>query len=331
MVTNRKAAIKMLKQLIFTPKSETETFRLKIEDALSVPILANNVQRTERNYGGIICDMLEPTLYASHRIMLYIHGGSFIGGSRASWRSLCASLATVSSCRVVLPEIRLAPAHPYPAALEDIQAVFTALFSEEEISCTLDADSGDKKDPDIIIAADGSGASQALAFLLNLKERYRKAIKHVILLSPWLDLSSSSPVIMDKKSSDEVLTGESLRKSSEVYTFASNLDNPYVSPMNASDDLLKGFPPVYIQIGEKELLLADAKRFQTKLINTGNTCTLDIWPNMMYMFQFADAYLPESHLAIERIGKMITARPKDPEDNYASYKFKIEKSLNADA
>ena len=321
----------MLKQLVFFPKSETESFRTRIEDTFSVPILPNRVDRNERSYDGVVCDLLLPEVYASHRIILYIHGGSFIGGSRASWRSFCATLANVCSSRVVLPEISLAPAHSYPAAIEDIQKVFRAMFTEEQISSSLDTENGENADPEVIIAADGSGASQALAFLFNLKQRFRNAIKHVILFSPWLNLSPSSPLIAGKKVSDEVLTGEALRCAGEIYTFASNLDNIFVSPLSADQQVLAQFPDVYIQMGGKEILLQDAKLFKEKLEQAGSRCTLDIWPDMMYMFQMADEFLPESHLALERIGKMVTARRQDPEDTRAFYRIKTESGLNADA
>jgi epsilon-lactone hydrolase len=329
---NRKAAVKILKQLVFTSKSETDSFRAKIEETFSSPILPNRVECSEYLYGGIVCDILIPQLYSSRRVLLYIHGGSFIGGSRSSWRPFCAALANITSSRTVVPEIRLAPAHPFPAAIEDIQTVFRSMYTEEQIACSLDRGRDQEaSDPEIIIAADGSGASQALAFLLNLRGKYRKSIKQVILMSPWLNFASDSSVIIDKKNCDEVMSGDSLRRSSEIYTYASNLTNPFISPVFATAESLVDFPPVYIQIGEKEILLKDARNFTKKLEDAGVACTLDIWPDMIFMFQMADEYLPESHLALEKIGNLVTARRLEPEDRGASYKPETEYGINADA
>ena len=181
------------------------------------------------------------------------------------------------------------------------------MFTEEQVALSLDAAAGKKAElPEVIIAADGSGASLAMALLLNLRERYRECISHVILLSPWLNVTSDSPLIKEKKVHDEVMSGDCLRRSADVYTNETNLSNPLVSPIMASKEILKGFPPVYIQMGEKEILVEDAKQLQRNLHDAGSECELDIWPGMMFMFQMADEYIEEAHLAVNKIGKLIT-------------------------
>lgn len=329
-LNNRKAAIKKLKTLAFTNKSETDSFRKKIETTFATPILPNRVTCSNREFGGVMCDILTPEVYSSKRVILYIHGGSFVGGSRASWRGFCASLANACSSRVIVPEFRLAPAYPFPSAIEDIQSCFRTLYTEEEIAISLDSNNSEDAKPNIIIAADGSGATQALAFLFNLRERYRQSIKHVILLSPWLNLSPNSPMQLEKKAADEVLCGDCFKRSGDIYTYSSNLENPFVTPINVTEIPLKDFPPVFIQIGEKEMLLPDAKAFQAKLQQNGVECTLDIWKDMMFMFQMADEYLQESHLALEKIGKLITARKSDPEDFFADYSTPVKPATRSE-
>ncbi len=334
---NRKAAIKKLKLLVFNSKSNVSSFRKKIEDAFYEPILPNHVEKQERNYGGINCDVLVPEIYSSKRIMLYVHGGCFVAGSRASYRSFCSVLANKAYSRTVVPEFRLAPTYAFPAAIEDLQACFRALFTEEQISCSLDShidENGEKQtvQPEIIIAADGSGASQALSLVLSLRERYRVCIKKIILFSPWLNLSPSSAIISGKKVYDEVMSGECLLRSSDVYTYASNLENPLVSPIFASRELLTGFPPVYIQMGEKEILLEEAKSFCAKLKEAGSECELDVWPNMMNFFQFADEYLDASYRAFDKFSTVISATEEEKSVG-KSYENKpiLEHSLRAEA
>lgn len=329
---DRKGAIKKLKLLTFGSKANIDVFREKLENGYKTVFLPNGVEKTEYKYGDVECDILAPEIYASNRVMLYIHGGSFIGGSRASYRSFCSSLATKCFCRVVVPEYRLAPAYPYPAPIEDIQGVFKALFTEEQIACSLNAEKGSKPQlPEIIIAADSSAASVACSLIFNLKERFRVCIKQVILFSPWLDLSSNSKNIVTKKISDEVMSGDVLRKSSSVYTYESNTTNPFISPLLAGTDALLNFPPVYIQMGEKEILLDDAKQFTKNLIDAGNKCELDVWPNMMFMFQMADEYLHESHLAIDKIGKVVTQNTAGEESVLIENKPKLEHSISSEA
>ncbi|MCQ2982770.1 MAG: alpha/beta hydrolase [Treponemataceae bacterium] len=287
MADNRSGAIKLLKKLVFTPKSEIESFRATIEQAFYEPFLPQGVECTEEAINGIQCDVLEPQVFASDRVMIYIHGGSFIGGSRKAWRGFVASIANASSTRVILPEIRLAPQFPFPAALEDVKRLIKSLYTEN---------------PDIIIAADGSGASIALALALSLKGTARRKIKEIVLLSPWLDFSDEAPIYHDKKLKDEIITPDAMRRTGNMYTYASNMTNPLVSPQYIQPDMLEDFPPVFIQMGEKEIIINEVRRF-TAILKAGHVkYTLDVWPNMMHMFQMAHEFLDESHRAIDAIG-----------------------------
>ncbi len=329
---DRKGAIKKLKTLTFGSKSNVEQFRQKLNETFKVVFLPNGVERTEYNYGGVECDVLAPEIYASNRVMLYVHGGSYVGGSRAAYRGFCSSLASKCFCRVIVPEFRLPPSYPYPSANEDIQSVFKALFTEEQIASSLNSERGEKPVlPEIIIAADGSGASIACSLIFNLRERYRNCIKQIIFFSPWLDVSEYSRLIATKKVADEVMSGDVLRKSSSIYTYESNTKSPFVSPLHADDEVLKNFPPLFIQMGEKEILLDDAKYFTNHMTELGNKCELDIWPNMMFMFQMADEYLHESHLALERIGKIITEDSAGKTEIQIDNQPRLEHSLKSDA
>ncbi len=329
---DRKGAIKKLKLLTFGSKSNVDSFRAKLDEGFKTVFLPNGVERTEYKYGTVECDILAPEIYASNRVMLYIHGGSYVGGSRTAYASFCASLATKCFCRVVVPEYRLAPAFPYPAANEDIQTVFKALFTEEQIACSLNAEKGAKPQmPEIVIAADSSAASIACSLIFNLRERYRSCITHVVLFSPWLDISNCSKLITTKKISDEVMSGDILRKSSSIYTYESNTSSPMVSPLLAGDEALQNFPPVFIQMGEKEILLEDAREFCDNLRAAGNVCELDVWPNMMFMFQMADEYLHESHLALDKVGKIVTADTAGNEAVQIENKPRLEQSLRSEA
>lgn len=331
-VNDRKGAVKKLKCLAYTSKSETTAFREKIEKTFYTPILPNGVECSEVTYGGIPCDVLSPEIYASNRVVLYVHGGSFVGGSRASYRCFCSSLASKSCARVVIPEFRLAPAYPYPSALEDIQSVFRALYTEEQVTSSL----GNEKNspaasPEFIVAADGSGASIVLALLFNLRERYRQCISNVILFSPWLNLSSSSSILSAKKLSDDIISSDVLRKSSSVYTYEANTESPLVSPILATDEQLLNFPPVFIQMGDTEILKDDALAFAERLRSLGNVVDVDLWPDMMFMFQMADDLIPESHLAMDKIGKILTGNRSGKDTVKVENKPRLEQSIHSEA
>jgi len=329
---DRKAAIRKLKLLTYNSKSNIDSFRQKMEEAFNTVFLPNGVERSEYKYGNVECDILAPEIYSSNRIMIYIHGGCFSGGSRKTYRTFCSSLATKCYCRVVIPEFRLSPAYPCPAAIEDIQAVFRSLFTEEQISASLNTEKGTTpKLPEIIIAADGSGATIACALLYNLRERYRNCISHVVLFSPWLNLSPDSKIMSAKKISDEILNADILKKSVSDYTYSENTKISSVSPLLAEDSQLQHFPKTFIQMGEKEILLDDAKAFAARLIQNGNSCELDVWPGMMFMFQMADEYLHESHLALDKVGKVVTQDTAGVESVEIENKPKLEHSLHSEA
>lgn len=324
-----RGAIKKLKLLTYNSKSEAESFRRKIDDAFSTAFLPNRVECSEITYGGVVCDVLSPEIYASNRIMLYVHGGSFVGGSRAAYRAFCSSLAFKSCSRVVVPEYRLSPTSPYPAPVEDIQSVFRNLWTEEQVNMSISGD-GELREPEIIVAADGSAAGIALALIFNLREKYRKCIKNVVLFSPWLSLDISDYAKSPMRKKDKIISEEILKKSAASYTYYENLKCPFVSPVFASDEQLKDFPPVFIQMGENEILLEVAKKFAERLRSLGNEVTLDVWPDMVFMFQMADEFFHESHLAMDKVGFELTK-----ERNIDSGKIenlpKLEDSLKSEA
>lgn len=323
--SQRKPALKKLKALYFSTKAEVKDFRQKMDAVFEESILPNGVDFSERNYSNVPCDLLSPVLYNSRRIILYIHGGCFVGGSRVAYRAFVASLASSISSRAVVPEFRLAPTHAYPASLDDVQNVFRTLYTEELVANSLDS-SGDTESskPEIIIIADGSGASIAMGLVLSLRERFRLAVKKVILFSPWLDVSVDSQKFKEKKAGDELTCAQSIKKSAELYTFQENRNIPLVSPLKATREQLEGFPPVYIQMGEDEFLKEDAEKLKALLLEAGSECVLDICKGMPAMFQMADEYFEDSHLAIERIGALFTKRQIDGSDSQREIRLTLE-------
>ena len=298
-----KNAVKKLQTLIFPPKITPEQFRHKIEETFSTVHIPSRVECEEKHIGNVPCLVLTPEIASSNRVVIYIHGGSFIGGSSKAWRSFCASFAAEASSKTIVPDFRLAPQSPYPGALEDVQVVFreihNAVVQNRESSSS------------IIIAADGSGASIALALVQSMKENYRSAIRNIILFSPWLDLTYDLKNISDKKGSDGLVTVDSLIRSGELYTYRDNLSHPLISPLYISPEKLEKFPPVYMQCGGKELLLPKYQAFHQLLTQHGVDSVLDLWPDMIFMFQMAHEFIPQAHLAIQRVGRYIQNYKKE--------------------
>ena len=288
---DRKSAIKKLKNLVFVPKAETLSFRSALEQEFKTVIVPNNVECDRLKLGSLDYDYLVPEIFSKDRVIVYVHGGSFVGGSCKAYRSFCASIANSSTTIVYVPEFRLAPENPFPASIEDVSRLIDSITDKE-----------------IVLMADGSGASIALACVFNMARFERKKIKEIILFSPWLDFGIDSILYTQKKTFDEILSSQDMRRSVDFYTYRSNQKTPLVSPVFASSEDLANFPSVYIQNGGDELNLQSAKEFCHLLFKNGIQCTLDTWPNMMFMFQMADEFVPQAHLAIEKIGMHIQNR-----------------------
>ena len=310
---DRKAALKKIKTLSYSQKVDTESFRKKIEETFSTDYIPGKVEITEKEFGGVSCSIICPELFSANRAMIYIHGGNFIAGSRQSWTSFCSTFATATSTKIILPEFRLAPEHPFPAQAEDIENVFKSVLLSEKIKLKMNSTDDidikeDKEKPEIIIAADSTGASIALSFLLGLDKKYLSEISKIILLSPILEYSFDDATVALKKLKDEVTNAESIRQCACMYTYESNISSYSVSPIKAEDSLYEGFPEFYIQCGAKELMLPYNKQFELKLARSGVKCTLDIVEDMMFLFQLADESLMEAYESITRIGDWINFR-----------------------
>lgn len=304
----RKEAVKRLKNLVLSPKMKVDEYRSLLEKTFYSPILPNHVEKAEKVYGNITCDVLSPEIFSSKRIIFYVHGGCFVGGSRSSYREFCSLLANKAFSRVVVPEYRLAPTFPFPAAIEDVQAAFRSVFTQEQVDLTLNSKNATETDnnPEIIIAADGAGSSIAMALLENMREQYRMHVKKAVFFSPWFNLTNNSVINSGKKMADEVLSTDIIQRCREMYSGDADLDNPLISPIYAARDLLTNFPPVYIQIGSKEILLEDAKKMASVLKEAGSICFVDVFDDMPHLFQMASDELLEAHDAITKFAKVIS-------------------------
>lgn len=328
---DRKAALKKIKTLSYSQKVDTESFRKKIEETFSTDYIPGKVEITEKEFGGVSCSIICPELFSANRAMIYIHGGNFIAGSRQSWTSFCSTFATATSTKIILPEFRLAPEHPFPAQAEDIENVFKSVLLSEKINLKMNSTDDidikeDKEKPEIIIAADSSGASIALSFLLGLDKKYLSEISKIILLSPILEYSFDDATVALKKLKDEVTNAESIRQCACMYTYESNISSYSVSPIKAEDSLYEGFPEFYIQCGAKELMLPYNKQFELKLARSGVKCTLDIVEDMMFLFQLADESLMEAYESITRIGDWINFRGGETKEEIEERKRLIKEN-----
>lgn len=219
-------------------------------------------------------------------VIFYCHGGGYMTGSSAYARSITTKLAEYTSMDVFCFDYRLAPEHPYPAALEDALKAWDYLMLRGY---------GAKQ---VIIAGDSAGGNLALALMLTLKEQKRFLPRGAMLLSPWTDLTCSGKTHETKAALDPVLNEEYIRKAISLYAPGCDLTDPKISPIFGD---FSDFPPTYIQVGENEILQSDATSLYKKMAKDKVLVKLKQYDGMWHVFQMTP--LKKAQEACESLAK----------------------------
>lgn len=257
------------------------------ESAAQTP-LASHIAIHAINVGGVPCEWLSSGNVHTKQILFYLHGGGYALGSCVTHREFAAALSAATNCRVFLIDYRLAPEHPFPAALEDALTAYHYLLNEG-----FDTNN-------IVFGGDSSGAGLALAMLVALRDEGTALPRGAFLLSPWLDLSMSGESIVSKAAIDPLIAPESLELMAEAYC-GKNRKNPLVSPLFAN---LSQLCKLLIQVGSDEILLSDSERIAEKATAAESPADLQIWKGMWHVWQMS-VELPESKEALERIASFV--------------------------
>lgn len=205
-------------------------------------------------------------------VILYCHGGGYSTGSCIYGRTLTSKLARSTSMDVLSFDYRLAPEHPYPAAVEDVRKAWNYLML---------LGYGAR---DVIVAGDSAGGNLALVLVHQLKKEDRLLPRGLVLLSPWTDMTSSGESFQSRAETDPVLNREYIDRMIQAYAGDNNLENPLISPLFGD---FAGFPPTCIQVGEQEILLDDSVRLHEKMIHANVPAQMEVFPGMWHVFQMS--------------------------------------------
>jgi monoterpene epsilon-lactone hydrolase len=281
----------MLRQAPLDLSVDVPTLRSGFEELMRQVPTAADVRKTDISVGGV--DAIEVTVDGtdSANTILYFHGGVYVIGSANASTPLAADLARRTGTRVVSVNYRLAPEHPFPAAVEDAKAVYEGLLSRG-----LDPNS-------IAFSGESAGGGLAVAALLASRDAEMPMPSSAFVMSPWVDLTVSGGTIVDKQGVDPLLTGEGLRWGASKYVGDANPSAPYISPVFAD---LRGLPPILIQVGSHEILLSDAVRLAERAANDEVAVTLDVVPGVPHVFQAYAAVLDEGGNALNRAAAFLT-------------------------
>jgi epsilon-lactone hydrolase len=239
---------------------------------------------------GVPSEWVIPAGAGSERVILYLHGGAYNSGSMRSHRALAANIAYAAHARALIINYRLAPEHPYPAALVDAFSAYKWLL-EQGI-----------RSKQIIITGDSAGGGLTIALLVALRERRQPMPAAAVVLSPWTDLSESGESWQENSEVDYMINGGKLKEAARIYLKGTDPQTPLASPVHAN---LEGLPPLLIQVGSEEVLLSDSIRLAENARLSGVHVTLDIWEGMQHVWQFTANIVPEARKAIDKIGEFI--------------------------
>jgi monoterpene epsilon-lactone hydrolase len=238
---------------------------------------------------------IEPRNTSSSRAILYLHGGGYTICSPATHRGLAGRIALAGDSRVLLIAYRLAPEHPFPAALEDALSAYRWLL-EQGISPN-----------QIAIGGDSAGGGLTLATAVSLRDADDPLPAALFLISPWTDLTFSGESVHTRAKADPMLRPDGDGSFARLYTGEHRPDNPLISPLFAD---LRGLPPTLIQVGNNEILLSDSTRLEEKLKAAGVDTRLEVWDGMWHVFQVFAPWVPEANRAIRKIGQFIREKTK---------------------
>jgi len=250
----------------------------------------------DANLGGIRAQKITPEKYGGARTLLYFHGGGYVLGAPETHTCLVSNLAVEMQADTWSADYRLAPEHPFPAAIEDGVAAYRGLL-----------DKGVNPE-NIIIGGDSAGGGTSLASMLMARDQGLPMPAGLLLLSPWVNLTNTGWSYQTRAKTDPMIGKTEIDRMARLYLNGADPKTAYASPVFAD---LSGLPPMLIQVGPDEVLFSDSILLAERAGAAQNEVHLEIWPNMIHVFQAFHPFLQEAREAVSRLASW--AREKTPQ------------------
>jgi monoterpene epsilon-lactone hydrolase len=282
----------ILRQSAFPVDIDVSEQRRLLAELTSAQPLPADVTVTAAALGGvptaeITIDGIEP-----RHVVLYFHGGVYVLGDAFQAAGLASQVGRRAGARVISVDYRLAPEHPYPAAVDDALEAYEALLDNGT------APSG------IVFAGESAGGGLAVATLVNARDHGLPLPAAAFVMSPYADLTLAGASMETKREADPLLSRENLQSRIPDYTSGHDAALGLISPVFAD---LSGLPPLIIQAGTHEVLLDDAVRLARQAAAVDVEVTLDITPRVPHVFQAYYPVLDEAAAALDRAGQFLSA------------------------
>jgi len=254
--------------------------------------LADNVTVESLTFGNVPAEKITPANATPGKAVLYLHGGGHVFGSIKSHRHFVSRLAVATKATAWHIDYRLAPEHPYPAAIEDALIAYRAIL-----------DSGIAP-ADLVVGGESAGGNLAAALLLKLKQENLPQPAGLYLLSPWLDMTTTAESYDKVGARDPMISREGIVGVALAY-LGNQPDTPLASPVRAD---VAGLPPMLIQVGSEEVLLSDSTTFANNAAMTGIDVTLRVWAGMPHAWPLFHPFLRAGLPAIDEVGTWMRKR-----------------------
>lgn len=247
--------------------------------------------------GGVASERVtHPDMISGSGAFLLLHGGGYVSGNCITHRRMASHLSQVTGLEVFVPDYRLAPENPFPAAVDDALAAYQTLLTRDV-------------DPSrLAIGGDSAGGGLSAALLLALKDKGLPLPKCAVLMSPWTDILGRGESYVTNKPVDPSIDPEDLRAAGRDYTGDNDPEHPYISPVGAD---LTGLPPILIQVGGDETMLDDSVVYADRAKRAGVDVVLEVWPGLWHVWQSEAPHVPEAVAAMEVIGTFVKQKLAD--------------------
>lgn len=241
------------------------------------------VDITQVAMAGVSASLLAPKEVRDDRALLYIHGGGYLSGGPSAYHGIAGHYASMLGARVYVPDYRLAPEHPFPAALDDALAAYRWLLERV----------GDAKK--IVLAGDSAGGAMVVSLMVRARNAGIGLPAGGLAISPWANLEMTGASYVTRDGVDPLCTREFLVHMRRIALGSVRPDDSEASPVFAD---VRGLPPVLVQIGESEVMLSDAIRLATHLAEHRVRASLEVWPEMFHVWPMFVGVLPEALQAL---------------------------------
>jgi monoterpene epsilon-lactone hydrolase len=267
--------------------------RQRLDDVGAIWPVAADVELSAADVGGVPAEWSSVPGSDPSRVILFFHGGGYCSGSIRSHRRMVSEAGRSAAARTLAIGYRLAPEHPFPAALDDVVSAWRYLRAQGIAA------------PHIAVGGDSAGGGLTAALINRLREDGEAQPGCAWLVSPWIDLTMSGATLASKDTVDPLIHRSYLEELASAYV-PGGMDrkDPRISPLYAR---LEGFPPTLIQVGSAESLLSDATRFAEALGAANVAVALEVWPHMIHAWHLWNAHLKAGRRALAGAGAFIKA------------------------